>query len=108
MNSQNGLRLLIFLLVGIGLVNLVINQPLYGILVLALIAFAFYLYKRPPQWLIRFSGSPPRRKVKKPSKSVAGKKNSQKNLSFTKRLKRRKRAFRVIDGNKKDPFRKFQ
>ncbi|TCS96407.1 hypothetical protein [Hazenella coriacea] len=78
---------LILSLVALGLIRTLIESPLYVLVPLLIIGVIFLLYKYPPRWLLKITSTPyqPRREQGKLNK------------------KRKRRTFRVIDGNKK-PF----
>lgn len=93
-HRQNIWRIIVIGLVGIGLVNLLIARPSSVLVPLIIGAVIYYLYKFPPKWLVRmgYPGHPVVKRKRTPwSKEHAA--------------KRRRRNFRVIDGNKKGPIR---
>ncbi|MDR6224673.1 hypothetical protein [Desmospora profundinema] len=98
-NTQKVWRLILLALVGFGFIHLMINRTSTALIMLAMIGIIFYLYKRPPQWLIRLSY---------PQKGGAGMRSrhpSPRDRKNKKTSKKKKHPFRVIDGNKKDTLR---
>lgn len=87
--TTKGWHYLIIALVAIGFIDRLIQSPLSIIVPLFIIGVVVYLYKFPPRWLIRMSGT------SRPYISANRKPNKGKSL------KKKKRPFRVIDGNKK-------
>jgi hypothetical protein len=78
---------LILCLAMIGLIKQGVEAPFSILFPLFIAGFVYYLYRFPPRWLLKLSA---------PSHPIAPA-NKRRNPSCK---KRRKRAFRVIDGNK--------
>jgi len=75
-------------LVALGFLVQLFQSPMSILIPLIIIGLVYYLYKFPPRWLLRLS-------------------SSSRPFSFSqrhkqKKSKRKKRPFRVIDGNKKE------
>ncbi|SRR5690606_7072 len=87
-------RILIFGLIGIGLIQILLARPSSVLIPLIIGATIYYLYRFPPKWLIRM-GYPGHPVIKQKRKRWAREHAAR----------RRRRNFRVIDGNKKGPIR---
>ncbi|GGA39863.1 hypothetical protein GCM10007416_11050 [Kroppenstedtia guangzhouensis] len=83
-------RSVILALVAIGLVAMLINETILFLGVLAATILIWYLYRRPPRWLIRLSHP-------QTASPTWGKPRAS--TSKSKSRERKKRRFRVIDGN---------
>jgi hypothetical protein len=84
-----GWHYLILSFVVIGFITQLINDPISIILPLCIIGLVYYLYKFPPRWLLRMSSS---------SRPVTFRKKVNKEQPS----KKKRRPFRVIQGNKKE------
>ncbi|MBA4541299.1 MULTISPECIES: hypothetical protein [Thermoactinomyces] len=85
MKSAKAWHYLILGLAGLGFVVQLIRAPFSILLPVIIIALIYFLFKTPPQWLLRFTSAHP----------PLAKKNKGK------KARKKKRPFQVIDGNKK-------
>ncbi|OYD09847.1 hypothetical protein [Paludifilum halophilum] len=95
--KQKFWRWIVIGLITVGLVRLLFVQTSTVILFTLVIGGIYYLYKRPPRWLIRLGypgNAPGQFQVPKQAPSRHRKKENK----YTKK----RRSFRVIDGNKKN------
>ncbi|MFD1395186.1 intracellular growth attenuator family protein [Kroppenstedtia eburnea] len=82
-------RSVILTLVAIGLIVMLITETTLFLGILAAVILIWYLYRRPPRWLIRLSHPQAASPARKPGASTRK----------AKLRERKKRRFRVIDGN---------
>jgi uncharacterized membrane protein YeiB len=95
-HSQRVWRWVLLTLVGLGLIHLLLTRTTTTLIMFTVLGLIVYLYKRPPQWLIRLSDplSGPR--------GTASRMSSAHKRKQKKTPKKKKYPFRVINGNKKD------
>lgn len=86
-------QIIILGLVALGGFRLLLLQPLTVILFITVFGGIWYLYKYPPRWLLRFTSPYHNTRTIKPKPKA----RSQKSNVYAKK----RRSFRVIDGNKK-------
>ncbi|SEN23759.1 hypothetical protein [Lihuaxuella thermophila] len=87
-STSKGWHYLLISLVAIGFFVELFRSPLSIIIPLLIIGIVYYLYKFPPRWLLRMG-------------SVSRPAFPRNNKSKSKTSKKKRRPFRVIDGNKK-------
>ncbi|SMO39498.1 hypothetical protein [Melghirimyces algeriensis] len=80
-------RVVVLTLAGLGVIQLFMHQIEMLLVTAAIIGLIYYLYRKPPQWLIRMSD---------PGRSYSPVKKKR-----SKRDPKRRRRFQIIDGNRK-------
>ncbi|PTX53905.1 hypothetical protein C8P63_12523 [Melghirimyces profundicolus] len=91
-------RTVILTLVAVGFFHFLLTRTAVVLGMIAVIGLIYYLYRRPPQWLIRMSD---------PRNPPAAMKPRHFSAAGSRRKKERahkKRRFRVIEGNRKRPY----
>ncbi|BCU81518.1 hypothetical protein JIR001_13010 [Polycladomyces abyssicola] len=88
---NNGWRLILFVLMGIGILRLLIVNPVQVLVPLLIAGVVFYLYKFPPQWFLRWN-------IPSHSRSIRPRKKGRPTGN---RFRGRRPTFRVIEGSKK-------
>ncbi|PTM58507.1 hypothetical protein [Desmospora activa] len=96
-NTQKVWRVILLSLLAIGLVHLLLNRTSTVLIMLIVGGVIFYLYKRPPRWLIRFTYPKSSNGMRPPLRSSTQRKK--------KKAAKKRYPFRVIDGNKKSATR---